>query len=108
MCEIKMYDPSRLDERKLTNEEISNCIMKIQEILLDAVVIKSIEECGIPTTNHFLVLDVAENLVADNTFSSNAEKTGKFISNLQVSDKDIVYIEKKTWGQSSDDAWKKL
>ena len=70
--------------------------MKIQEILPDAVVIKALEECGIPTTKHLLVFDVAENFIADNNVSSNAEKTGKSVCNVQLSDKDIVYIEQKT------------
>ena len=65
MCGLQQYDPRGEKDRAISVEEISLLLMRIQEQLPHAVLLKSIEGCGIQATKNF-----------------EREKTGNFLSKL--------------------------
>ena len=109
MRELQQYDPRRGEQRTLTSAEVSTFLMRIQEDAPSAVVMKSIEGCGIPTTKHFSIIDVAETcIVHDIRYTSDTEKTSNFISKLHLSQNDVTSIENQTRRQANDPMWKNL
>jgi hypothetical protein len=104
----KDFDPRKPQDRRLTNERVSEFLNSIKEHVPSACVLYSIEHAkydGLPPP----LLQAAVEFISSEEIKGKPveEAVPLFISNSQMTSEQVVKIERETRDQHSSDAWRK-
>ena len=104
MTELNKFDPRIPKHQNMTGDRLSNLLFSLSKSNPDAVLLKSIKECAIPSKSNLTVLGIANSVFLENL--NDDEKIARFLRCLCFSDNDVQAIEKMTRTQSKSPRWK--